>query len=73
MSCAVGRQGSGLYFHRQRGSGGQGMLSILLLAVHSGTPHASRYELLLESYLQNTAVIPTDEKVYDRIAINTLY
>ena len=37
------------------------------------TPHASRFELLLESYLQNTAVIPTDEKVYDRIAINTLY
>lgn len=37
------------------------------------TPHYSRYEALLESYMQNTALIPTDRKVYDGISINTLH
>ena len=37
------------------------------------TPHYSRYTMLLESYKQNTSLIPVDKKVYDRIAVNTLY
>ena len=37
------------------------------------TPHYSRYTMLIESYKQNTALIPVDKNVYDRIAINTLY
>ena len=37
------------------------------------TPHYSKYTMLLESYKQNTSLIPVDKKVYDRIAVNTLY
>ena len=37
------------------------------------TPHYSRYLLITESYRQNTACVPTDDKVYRRIAVNTLY
>lgn len=37
------------------------------------TPHYSKYTTLIESYKQNTALTPIDDKIYDRIAINTLY
>ncbi len=37
------------------------------------TPHFSRYTTLIEGYKQNTALIPVDDKVYGRIALNTLY
>ncbi len=37
------------------------------------TPQYSEFTMLLESYKQNTSLTPVDKKVYDRIAINTLY
>lgn len=36
------------------------------------TPHYSRYQLLLESYTQNTALMPYDVKAYNRININNI-
>lgn len=37
------------------------------------TPHYSSYLTVAESYLQNTSCVPIDQKIYDRIAVNTLY
>lgn len=37
------------------------------------TPHYSRYLTIVESYQQNTSSVPIDQKIYDRIAVNTLY
>lgn len=37
------------------------------------TPHYDRYLMVTESYRQNTICVPTDNKIYKRIAINTLY
>ena len=37
------------------------------------TPQYTRYLMLTESYAQNTSLTPSDKKVYDRIAVNTLY
>ena len=37
------------------------------------TPHYTKYKTLIESCEQNASLIPVSEKVYDRIAINTLY
>lgn len=37
------------------------------------TPYYSSYLTIKESYLQNTICVPIDQKIYDRIAINTLY
>lgn len=36
------------------------------------TPHYSHYQLLLESYTQNTALVPYDVKAYNRININNI-
>lgn len=37
------------------------------------TPHYSRYLTIVESYRQNTSSVPIDQKIYDRIAVNTLH
>lgn len=37
------------------------------------TPHYDRYLTITESYIQNAACVPTDNKIYKRIAVNTLY
>ena len=37
------------------------------------TPYYSSYLTMKESYLQNTICVPIDQKIYDRIAVNTLY
>lgn len=37
------------------------------------TPHYDRYLTITESYLQNTICVPIDNKIYKRIAVNTLY
>ncbi len=37
------------------------------------SPYYSRYNLIVESYKQNMVCTPVSEKVYDRIAVNTLF
>lgn len=37
------------------------------------TPYFSRYSMLVDSYRQNMVCTPVSEKVYDRIAVNTLF
>ena len=39
----------------------------------SYSTYYTNYQLILDSYMQNAAVIPTDVKVYKRIGIKTLY
>lgn len=39
----------------------------------SYSTYYTNYQLVIESYVQNTALVPTDEKVYKRIGIKTLY
>ena len=39
----------------------------------SYSPYYSKYDTLLESYIQNSALIPVSEKVYNRISVKTLY
>ena len=36
------------------------------------TPHYSRYAMLLESYTQNTSLVPYDVKAYNKININNI-
>jgi hypothetical protein len=39
----------------------------------SYSTHYTHYNLVLDSYIQNSAVVPVSEKVYKRISIKTLY
>lgn len=39
----------------------------------SYSTYYSKYNTMLESYIQNSAVIPVSEKVYNRISVKTLY
>ena len=39
----------------------------------SYSTYYSKYNTMMESYIQNSAVIPVSEKVYNRISVKTLY
>lgn len=39
----------------------------------SNSAYYSKYNMLLESYLQNSSLTPTNKKVYGRISVKTLY
>ena len=39
----------------------------------SYTTYYTNYQLILDSYIQNSALVPTDVKVYKRIGIRTMY
>ena len=39
----------------------------------SYSPYYSKYDMMIETYIQNTSLIPVSEKVYNRISVKTLY
>ena len=39
----------------------------------SYSPYYSKYDTIMESYIQNSSLIPVSEKVYNRISVKTLY
>ena len=39
----------------------------------SYSPYYQKYDMLVESYVQNTSLTPVSEKVYNRISVKTLY
>jgi hypothetical protein len=43
------------------------------IGASSYSTYYTSYRLILDSYVQNAAVVPTDTKVYKRIGIKALY
>ena len=56
-----------------KGTISETLFSVPYVGASVNTPYFTRYTLMTESYAQNMACTPVSEKVYDRIAINTLY
>ena len=57
----------------EKGTISETLFSVPYVGASVNTPYFTRYTLMTESYAQNMACTPVSEKVYDRIAINTLY
>lgn len=51
----------------------QAMFNYPYVNASSITPYANFYESLLDSYRENMSCTPIDRKIYNRIAINTLF
>lgn len=56
-----------------KGTVAETLFSVPYVGASVNTPFFTRYTLLLESYAQNMACTPVSEKVYDRIAVDTLF
>ena len=66
----VGAGGAGFPSYSKLAEGA----SILLInAVECEPLLYTSYTLLLDSYTNNTALVPASEKVYNRISVKTLY
>lgn len=60
-------------FACDKGTVSETLFSVPYVGATVNTPYFTRYTLMTESFAQNMACTPVSEKVYDRIAINTLY
>ena len=60
-------------FACEKGTVSETLFSVPYVGATVNTPYFTRYTLMTESFAQNMACTPVSEKVYDRIAINTLY